>query len=209
MALISIWRDGDIAQARAAAESPQPTRLGPYFWWIFALYDRDYDKALGYLDDWETDVFATNMWYVPRASYLGTMHRLAERGEQAEQEFQTARVHLEEALDANPDDARLVLALGEAMVGLGESDEGVGLARRAMALLSPERDAIVGPRIRLDAVRRVFVPAGDYDAAIEELDIYLAGLGQWSIEGLLRDPRLEPILDDPRFLELVKKYGRR
>ena len=44
------------------------------------------------------------------------MHRLARRGEQAEQaeqEFQTARVHLEEALKANPEDARLVLALGE------------------------------------------------------------------------------------------------
>ena len=41
------------------------------------------------------------------------MHRLARRGEQAEQEFQTARVHLEEALKANPEDARLVLAHGE------------------------------------------------------------------------------------------------
>jgi len=208
MALISIWRDGDIALARAIAESPQPARLGRYFWWIFALYDRDYDTALGYLDDRETDVFATNMWYLPRASYLGAMHRLAGRGEQAEQEFQAARVHLEEALDANPDDARLVLALGEAMVGLGEPAEGVRLARRAMDLLPPERDSIVGPRIRLDAIRRVFVPAGDYDAAIEELDTYLAGLGQWSIEGLSRDPRLEPILDDPRFLELVQRYGR-
>ena len=53
------------------------------------------------------------------------------------------------------------------------------------------------------------MPAGDYDAAIEELDAYLAAPGTWSIEGLLPDPRLDPIRDDPRFLALVEKYSRK
>lgn len=53
------------------------------------------------------------------------------------------------------------------------------------------------------------MPAGDHDAAIEELDIYLAGLGQCSVEGLLPDPRFDPIRDDPRFQGLAEKYGRR
>jgi len=207
-ALIPLWRDGDLTPARVVAKSLRAKRLGFYFWWIFALYDGEYDKALDYLDLWEEDEFASTMWYVPAASYRGTMHRLAGREKQAEQEFEIARVHLEDALAANPDDARIVLALGEAMVGLGRDAEGVELAHEAMALLPPSRDAIVGHRIQLDAVRRVFAPAGESDAAIVALETYLAGPGQWSIEGLLPDPRLDPIRDDPRFRAVVAKYKR-
>ncbi len=54
----------------------------------------------------------------------------------------------------------------------------------------------------------VFVAAEDYDAAIEAFDVYLPVPGWWSIEGLLPDPRLDPIRDDPHFQALVEKYRR-
>ena len=43
---------------------------------------------------------------------------------------------------------------------------------------------------------------------IDELDAYLAAEGVWSIEGLLPDPRLDPVRDYPRFKALVEKYRR-
>ena len=50
---------------------------------------------------------------------------------------------------------------------------------------------------------------GDYDSAIEELDKHLATPGAyWSIEGLLPDPRLDPIRNDPRFQAMVERYRR-
>jgi hypothetical protein len=69
-------------------------------------------------------------------------------------------------------------------------------------------DPVFGPRFR-DAIIRVLAPAGDVDAVIEQLDAYLASPGFWSIEGILPDPRLDSVRDDPRFLALVKKYRRR
>ncbi len=54
----------------------------------------------------------------------------------------------------------------------------------------------------------VFVAAEDYDAAIEAFEVYLGAPGYWSIEGLLPDPRLDPIRDAPRFVALVDKYRR-
>ena len=67
-------------------------------------------------------------------------------------------------------------------------------------------DAAIGPFIQLETVIRAFIPAGDYDSALEALDGYLGGPGYWSIEGLLPDPRLDPVKDDPRFFALVEKY---
>ena len=95
------------------------------------------------------------------------------------------------------------------MTGLGERKSAVGAARQAIALQPTSSNAFDGPHFQRDAVIRVFMPAGDYDAAIEELDAYLAAPGAWSIEGLMPDPRLDPIRDDPSFLGLVEKYKRK
>jgi hypothetical protein len=59
-----------------------------------------------------------------------------------------------------------------------------------------------------DAAIRVLARAGAVDAAVEQLDIYLAGPGFWSIEGLLPNPRLDPLRDEPGFRMLVEKYRR-
>ena len=58
------------------------------------------------------------------------------------------------------------------------------------------------------AIMGVFAPAGDAAAVVEELDAFLAHASTWSIEGLLPDPRLDSVRNDPRFQELVEKYTR-
>ena len=76
-----------------------------------------------------------------------------------------------------------------------------------MALSPTSRQATSGTALHLNAIL-IFVAAGDFDVAIDELDAYLASPAEWSIEGLVPDPRLDPIRDDPRFMALVEKYSR-
>ncbi len=196
---IPLYRDGD-----------HPTLLieGRFWSWLAAIYKRDYGAELEYLDQWEIEIHSGGFFYIPKASLYGVTYQLAGQPELAEPHFQAARTQVEEALAANAEDPRLYIALGEVLAGLGERESAVRAARQAIALQPTSIDAIDGPNIQLDGIIRVFMPAGDYDAAIEELDAYLAAPGMWSIEGLLPDPRLDPIRDDPRFQALVEKYKR-
>ena len=173
-----------------------------------ALYERDYDTALSLLDSQESDVSITPWSYSVKASRYGLIYRLAGEHVLAEQQFEVAREQLEAALESRPDDPRLYNALGAVLAGLGENEEAVRMARQAIDdALPTSRDTFAGQNFRLDAVM-VFAAADDSDAAIEELDAYLGAPGWWSIEGLLPDPRLDPIRDDPRFQALVEKYRR-
>jgi TolB-like protein/tetratricopeptide (TPR) repeat protein len=203
---ISILENGDVTQARAAARRvPGAVEFG----YSAALYDRDYETALEYLDKWNTEIVSAANSFSPIASYRGVIHRLAGNADLAVEGFTTARAQIESALESNPNDARIVLALGEALVGIGEVEEGLRTANRAMEILPVSRDAVTGAAITVQAVVRVFAPAGDFDAVIQHLDAYLSGpFAFWSIEGLLPDPRLDGVRDDPRFQALVETYRR-
>ena len=97
------------------------------------------------------------------------------------------------------------MALAEVTAGLGEFDESGQLAEEAMKEPS---DAITTKFLLSEAALGVYVPAGDHGRAIELLDEHFSSNIGWTIDGLMHDPRLDPIREDPRFLALVEKYKR-
>ncbi|NIW25314.1 MAG: hypothetical protein GWN29_12515 [Gammaproteobacteria bacterium] len=82
------------------------------------------------------------------------------------------------------------------------------LGQRALELHPLESDTQSAHVLQTEAILSVFIPAGDFDAAFAELERYFSVPGRWSIEGLSRDPRLDPIRDDPRFVALIERYRR-
>ena len=197
-AIIHVYRDGNVALLKEYGNR-----------WLAALYERDYDTALSVLDSQEREVSTSGWSYTPKATSYGITYRLAGEHELAEQQFEVAREHVEAALEANPEDFRLYNALGMILAGLGESEEAVRMARQAIDdALPTSRDTYAHPLWQMQTILALAM-AGDSDAAIEELDTYLGAPGRWSIEGLLPDPRLDLIRDDPRFDALVEKYRRR
>ena len=91
--------------------------------------------------------------------------------------------------------------------GLGDFDEARRIAEESMALKFPDEPIITKDFLVYSALT-VFIPAGDHDRAIELLDEYFATPVGWTIEGMSRDPRLDPIRDHPGWLALVEKYKR-
>jgi len=206
------WSTGDFSQLLAGLDNA-PMELGETelrLGYEATLRERNYDRALQYLDNVADEVFlASNAQFNLTAAAYGVVHRLAGRTELAQRYFQTATDQLAPRVAAKPDDASLQVAMGEILVGLGQPEEGVAAARRAIALLPKSRDAFQGHQLQIDAIQRVFGPAASVEAVVEQLEDYLSAPGFYSIEGILTDPRLDSVREDPRFTALVEKYRRR
>jgi len=209
-AALPMFRDGDVSRIKALAADP-PVPIGgrrEYYGWLAALYERDYATALDYSDRLEGSVVSGQRLYLPKPLMRGWAHWLAGRDDLAEPEFRAAIAQVEAAIAMRRDDPRLHVALAQAHAGLGEREAAERAGREAMELMPRSRDATQGPDYQLDVITGVFAPLGDVEATVAELDAYLSGRSIFAIEGLLPDPRLDPVRDDPRFQALVEKYRR-
>jgi tetratricopeptide (TPR) repeat protein len=143
------------------------------------------------------------------SSYHGQTLQLAGQPERAIPYFEVARSEIEQLLEINPDEQGYYLAMAEVAAGLGNRVEAIAFAEQAMAMVPRTIDLRMGAWVQLNAVRNVFAIIQDDERVLENLDDYLSRPGEWSIEGLLPDPRFDFIRDDPRFVALVEKYRRK
>jgi tetratricopeptide (TPR) repeat protein len=203
-----LLRDGDVT---ALHELPVvDVQWVKHLKWLASLYRRDYDAAVELLDRWTIDAFGWPLTYTSLSGAYSVTFDLAGRHEEARRKALHALAGAERALASNHDDPSPFIGLGEAHAILGNQEQAVGAARQALAMRPPSRDAYAAKILQIDCIMRIYVRAGAFDDAIETLDEYLGTRGGcWSIEGLLPDPRLDPIRGEPRFAGLVAKHRRR
>lgn len=213
MLMIPLYRDGDAAALEQAAHDARFGRPNawalpqPVLGWTAAVYGREYELAMDYLDAWNETSWTVD-FYFSRDGLFGLTLEFAGRRAESPPHWQAALAQVEGVLEQNPEFPEARMARAEALVRLGRADAGVDEAIRIIAQYEETGDWISAAKHRLDAARRVFVPAGQADLAFEALETYLEGNGMWSIEGLAPDPAFDPIRDDPRFAQLLATYGR-
>jgi TolB-like protein/DNA-binding winged helix-turn-helix (wHTH) protein/Tfp pilus assembly protein PilF len=206
-AQLPLWADGDVVALNAVLDSAPMAIPAPGIRWTTALYERDYDAALRYLDGWRLEAVDSLQTYRPKDWFYGITYKLAKMPELAEQHFLSARATIEQELEHRPEDPRVIIALADVLAHSGESDTAASLALRAISILSELKDATDVHHTHLNAVIAL-VAAGEHDAALRELDLYLSRPAPWSIEGLLPDPGFDLIRNDSRFVALVDKHSR-
>ena len=122
---------------------------------------------------------------------------------------ESARIILEGKVKDQPNDQRFRAALGMVLAYLGQKEEAIEEGELAVKLHPVSKDAGQGP-IYLINLAKIFVMVGEFDKAIDQLEILLT-IPQaeflWqliSIPQLQLDPQWDALRENPRFNQLLE-----
>jgi serine/threonine-protein kinase len=178
-----------------------------------SLMERDYEQAAHHLRGSQRDrhndnglsgvAGALDDYVVPRAWYEGLIARGRGDALAARQFFDNARQTVEADIARCAEDAKAVTMLGLIHAALGNRDQALRHAGRAVELLPVARDALDGALVETNTAA-IYAQVGETDRAIEELQ-RLVALPGGPTRGLLRaEPEWDPLRGDARFAVLAR-----
>jgi TolB-like protein/DNA-binding winged helix-turn-helix (wHTH) protein len=202
---LALTRDGDPRALRQLEARVVSGDLPPPPIALAASYAADHDTAVRLLSTWPEAPVGTGGYY-RRPLLLAQALHYAGRHDEARPLFAKASERIAAQLTTAQPAQRpeLQIAFAAAKVGLGEPATAVEHVKAALREL-PLLPAISAVGLRADAIL-VLASAGDVESTVIELERYLSGPGNWSLEGLTRHPAFAAIRTEPRFVELVSKY---
>jgi hypothetical protein len=116
--------------------------------------------------------------------------------------FNAARAQQEKTVQAEPNYGPALCVLGLIDAGLGRKEDALREARRAVNLVSVEKDALVGPTM-IKYLAMIAAWTGDKDLACEQLAIAVRPPSTISYGQLKLLPCWDPLRGDPRFEKIV------
>ncbi len=193
-----IWQ-GDVDKARqvlADAIGKVDSSAFAGRWYRLYIIERKFDSAAILLEN-SADCFEKCYRY----TIMG-------RSELAKSSCESARAELEEALaEVNHRSFQQHRRLGFVYAALGRTDEAIREGELALQLLPVSRDAL-GARNQLYWLAVIYTYTGEYEQAIDQLELLL-NMPSWiSVPYLRIDPTWDPLRDDPRFKALIEKYDK-
>ena len=171
---------------------------------LLALIGQDYAGAARTLAESPRDTFqeVDFSFYYPRAWYEAIIARAQGDQEKARAGFTAARGVLEQRLKIKPDDARTIAVLAQVDAGLGQKEQAIAEAHRAVELMPLSRDAYDGMLV-LQGLAQVYTWTGETDKALELVRQLMEIPGYLTYGYLKIDPSWDPLRKDPRFQEFV------
>ena len=132
----------------------------------------------------------------PRFAGPAIHHRIGEMVEMA------ARAEVAGIVNAQPDFAEGLSALGMLDAALGNKEDAIREGQRAVELLPPSKDAVVGPML-LQNLSTIHAWTGEKTAAIQELKEVTSMPSYLGYGILLRHPLWSPLRDEPEFKAIL------
>ena len=129
------------------------------------------------------------------------LHHLRHDSVRARLYADSARLALEEQLEADPSDAMRHAILGTVLAHLGRKDEAIREGRLAVDLVPLDRGN-PGRYMQLQ-LTRTYILVGEPDLALDQLEPLLKEPGYITPGWLRVDPMFDPVREHPRFRKLV------
>ena len=205
---LPLLADGDIQQTRMLLEALPQHVLTDYNWFELGLLERNYQDVLDRLRASPYETFAEAQFYIPKNLAYASVYSAMNRNELKKSYAERARRDLDQAVSENPEDTRLIAALGLAYAYLGQNEEAVSEGLRAVNLYPISRDAFEGPHYIFN-LAKIYVLVGESVKAIEQLEILLSiPCGNIYSPALLRiDPIWDSLRNNPKFQDLLLEDG--
>src|SRR5262245_10491841 len=134
----------------------------------------------------------------------GVIARITKDEDRARSAFIAARAEQAKIIQAQPNYGPALCVLGLIDAGLGRREEALREGRRAVELLSVEKDQ-VGGNVMIKYLAMIAAWLGDKDLACEQLAIALRRPSDLSYGQLKLMPFWDPLRGDPRFEKLVEE----
>ena len=172
-------------------------------WLLVDLAEGRYEEALVRLRAGPAEVLSFDFFYYPKTLLEAQILTLLDRPEEARERFEAARLDLESLLLERPSDPTLQGSLGIVYAGLGQHERAIAAGREAIRLLPIEKDRYNGPH-RFKDMATILTMVGEYEEAIETLEILFSGPAQMELSMIQLDPIFDPLREYPRFRGLTK-----
>ncbi len=137
-----------------------------------------------------------------RAFWTGLIARMKGDAAAAHAAFDVARTVQEQLARARPDAAGRLVGLGLIDAGLGRKEDAIREGRQAVALTPIAKDSLEGPEV-VTNLAAIYAWVGEYDLAIEQLEISAKIPNGVHYGDLRLDPTWDPLRGDPRFDKIV------
>ena len=174
-----------------AMEYIDPNKLIFLQGWLNVL-ERNFTSALNVFEG------DTAKWYGAKA-YL---HLKLGHAENAYSYFDSMRVEAEDDLTEDPKNDNALSRLGMAYAGLGRKVEAIEKGLAATRILPLSKDAYRGSS-RLTDLAQIYTNVGEYDKAIDRLELLFSIPSHITEQSLRLDPGWDPLREHPRFIKLI------
>src|SRR5206468_8742610 len=171
-------------------------------WLTCALAERDAAAAKTALDASGENALNDDVVQFSRPFIEGVVARMVNDENKAHAAFTAARAEQEKTVQAQPDYAPPLCVLGLIHAALGQKGEALREGKRAVELLSVEKDAINGPRM-IAYLAMIAAWTGDKDLACEQLATAIRPPTPITYGQLKLHPFWDPLRGDPRFEKIV------
>lgn len=194
------------AIAAVLAKDPSAGATIADLWYQVSLCERDPDAASRALAAMKPSAAHEEGVPYPKTWCEGVIARLRDDPETARKAFLAARAEVARKVEAQPNFAQGLSALGMVDAALGDKENAIREGQRAVELLPPGKDAVVGP-ILLTNLATIHAWTGEKAAAIENLKAVTSNPSYLSYGLLLRDPDWTPLHDEPGFQEVLARLA--
>ena len=175
-----------------ATENIDPNKLIGFQGALYRV-ERNYSEALKVF---ESD---TGKWYGAKAN----LNLLLGHTDKAYSYFDSLKEDTEKRLNKDPENRGALFGLAIAYAGLGRKDEAIEKALNAVELLPLSKDAYSATNL-IEGLTRIYVMVGDYDKAIDQLELLFSIPSHITEHSLKLDPTWDPLREHPRFIKLIE-----